>query len=116
MCLCVCVCVSIYVCVCVCRCVVGIEYLSVCVCSHASYTSSFFLLPSSFFLRCDQGVQLETGLIRDQLITMNKTGFLTINSQPRVNGAVSTDSTFGWGGPGGRVYVIQRTSHNVTSH
>ena len=78
--------------------------------------SSFLLPPSSFFLRCDQGVQLETGLIRDQLIAMNKTGFLTINSQPRVNGAVSTDSTFGWGGPGGRVYVIRHSSHVISPH
>ena len=31
-------------------------------------------------------------------------GILTINSQPRVNGAASDDAHFGWGAPGGRVY------------
>lgn len=31
-------------------------------------------------------------------------GFLTINSQPRVNAARSDDPTFGWGGIGGYVY------------
>ena len=29
---------------------------------------------------------------------------MTINSQPNVNGVKSSDETFGWGGPGGRVY------------
>jgi len=35
---------------------------------------------------------------------MNKNGFLTINSQPRVNGALSTDPKVGWGPKGGYVY------------
>jgi methylenetetrahydrofolate reductase (NADPH) len=38
------------------------------------------------------------------LVNINKAGFLTINSQPAVNGAKSDDPVFGWGGPGGRVY------------
>lgn len=37
---------------------------------------------------------------------MNLHGFLTINSQPRVNGAPSTDPIFGWGGRDG--YVFQK--------
>ncbi|KAL6066042.1 Methylenetetrahydrofolate reductase [Balamuthia mandrillaris] len=42
--------------------------------------------------------------IQAQLVKLNEHGFLTINSQPRVNGADSADSVFGWGGPGGYVY------------
>lgn len=53
---------------------------------------------------CMQAVHLETGRIRDQLIEMNRAGFLTVNSQPRVCGISSADPTFGWGGPGGLIY------------
>ena len=35
---------------------------------------------------------------------MNKLGFLTINSQPAVNGARSDDKTFGWGPANGYIY------------
>ena len=35
---------------------------------------------------------------------MNRRGFLTINSQPAVNGAKSSDPTFGWGPRNGYVY------------
>lgn len=41
---------------------------------------------------------------RDQLVALNQAGYLTINSQPRVNGAPSNDATFGWGRAGGYVY------------
>jgi hypothetical protein len=37
-------------------------------------------------------------------VALNQAGYLTINSQPRVNGAPSNDATFGWGRPGGYVY------------
>ena len=37
-------------------------------------------------------------------MALNQAGYLTINSQPRVNGAPSNDATFGWGRPGGYVY------------
>jgi methylenetetrahydrofolate reductase (NADPH) len=46
-------------------------------------------------------LQLETGHIKDQLVALNRHGFLTINSQPKVNGAPSCDKEVGWGGPGG---------------
>lgn len=46
-------------------------------------------------------LQLETGYIKDQLVALNRKGFLTINSQPGVNGACSTDPKVGWGGPNG---------------
>ena len=46
----------------------------------------------------------ETVCIRSQLQRMCRTGCLTINSQPRLNGALSTDALFGWGPAGGVVY------------
>ncbi|RXW22154.1 hypothetical protein EST38_g3704 [Candolleomyces aberdarensis] len=46
----------------------------------------------------------ETGVIANQLARMNKLGFLTINSQPAVNGARSDDKVFGWGPANGYVY------------
>ncbi|KAF1330216.1 Methylenetetrahydrofolate reductase, partial [Globisporangium splendens] len=53
---------------------------------------------------CDSPLHLETKTIQDKLAAINTAGFLTVNSQPRVNGARSDDPLFGWGGPGGRVY------------
>ncbi|GBF91075.1 5,10-methylenetetrahydrofolate reductase [Raphidocelis subcapitata] len=46
----------------------------------------------------------ESGTIKDQLVELNRGGYLTINSQPRVNGVPSNDATYGWGRPGGYVY------------
>lgn len=46
----------------------------------------------------------ETSLIVVPLVWMNRNGLLTINSQPRVNAAPSSDVTVGWGGSGGYVY------------
>lgn len=46
----------------------------------------------------------ETQVIKKQLIKLNTLGICTINSQPRVNGALSTDPIFGWGPAGGFVY------------
>lgn len=43
----------------------------------------------------------ESDVIRQNLVALNKAGYLTINSQPRVNGVPSTDAQHGWGGPGG---------------
>jgi len=53
-----------------------------------------------------EGDQLnkESSLIKEQLTWLNKNGLLTINSQPRVNGAPSSDPSIGWGGKGGYVY------------
>jgi methylenetetrahydrofolate reductase (NADPH) len=53
---------------------------------------------------CETPLQPESYLIQSQLATLNRAGFLTVNSQPFVNGAASTHATFGWGGPGGYVY------------
>ena len=51
---------------------------------------------------CDNQAD-ETLKIKDQLIEINKKGFLTINSQPRLN-AVSSNSKDGWGKPNGYIY------------
>jgi methylenetetrahydrofolate reductase (NADPH) len=53
---------------------------------------------------CETPLQAESFLIQKQLAMVNRAGFLTINSQPSVNGAPSTHKTFGWGGPGGYIY------------
>lgn len=53
---------------------------------------------------CDSAPAGETMVLVDNLKWLTKRGFLTINSQPRVNGAPSTHPLFGWGGPGGLVY------------
>ncbi|KIK08883.1 hypothetical protein K443DRAFT_671940 [Laccaria amethystina LaAM-08-1] len=52
----------------------------------------------------DQAPSRETSVIAEQLATMNEFGFLTINSQPAVNGARSDDPVFGWGPSNGYVY------------
>ena len=46
----------------------------------------------------------ETAGVQAELARLGRSGLLTINSQPRVNGAPSTDPVYGWGGPGGFVY------------
>jgi methylenetetrahydrofolate reductase (NADPH) len=52
----------------------------------------------------DYDTSAETNLIKDQLIWCNANGIFTINSQPSVNGAPSTDPLVGWGKPGGYCY------------
>ncbi|BFZ54594.1 methylenetetrahydrofolate reductase 1 [Savitreella phatthalungensis] len=46
----------------------------------------------------------ETGVIRDQLLALNRRGLWTIGSQPAVNCAESVDPIFGWGPPNGYIY------------
>merc|ERR1719375_949044 len=53
---------------------------------------------------CAEKPGLEMVGIRSQLIEMCRAGMLTINSQARVNGALSTDVVYGWGPAGGVVY------------
>ena len=43
-------------------------------------------------------------IIRDRLEQINRQGFLTINSQPAVNGARSDSPVYGWGPKNGYVY------------
>jgi len=52
----------------------------------------------------DFSIAPETNQILSELIYINQRGYWTINSQPRVNGVLSTDQAVGWGGPGGVVY------------
>lgn len=47
---------------------------------------------------------LETSDLTDILVLMNKNKMFTLNSQPQVNGAKSSDEKFGWGPANGYVY------------
>lgn len=49
-------------------------------------------------------LQPESSPIADALLRLNRHGFLTINSQPRVNGLPSHHRVHGWGPGGGFVY------------
>lgn len=53
---------------------------------------------------CESALQAETIPLTANLAHINRAGFLTINSQPAVNGERSEHAVSGWGGPGGRVY------------
>jgi methylenetetrahydrofolate reductase (NADPH) len=53
---------------------------------------------------CESSLQAETIPLSNHLARINRSGFLTINSQPAVNGERSDHPVYGWGGPGGRVY------------
>lgn len=53
---------------------------------------------------CETPLQPESLLIQQQLSELNRAGFLTVNSQPSINGKSSSDKIFGWGGPDGFVY------------
>lgn len=53
---------------------------------------------------CEDGLATETLQLKDELVQLNRLGILTINSQPNVNGAASSDPVLGWGAPDGYVY------------
>jgi len=46
-------------------------------------------------------MQKETEHISASLVKLNSKGFLTINSQPQIDGVSSSDAKVGWGGPNG---------------
>jgi methylenetetrahydrofolate reductase (NADPH) len=52
----------------------------------------------------DAPISAEADSIRDDLISLNRRGFLTVNSQPAVNGAKSSHPVHGWGPGNGFVY------------
>jgi methylenetetrahydrofolate reductase (NADPH) len=52
----------------------------------------------------EQPITAEAGVIKDELVALNRRGLLTINSQPAVNGARSSDPVYGWGPRSGYVY------------
>ncbi|KAG8988994.1 hypothetical protein FRB94_001792 [Tulasnella sp. JGI-2019a] len=70
----------------------------------SSLFSRFCLGKLSALPWSDQPPSSETSVIGSQLAKLNELGFLTINSQPAVNGASSDDATFGWGPAKGYVY------------
>ncbi|KAI8081400.1 methylenetetrahydrofolate reductase-domain-containing protein [Halteromyces radiatus] len=51
-----------------------------------------------------QPLEAETETIRQRLAGINLLGYLTINSQPAVNGVKSSHPTYGWGPKNGYVY------------
>jgi len=53
---------------------------------------------------CETPLQPESFTIQSQLAALNRGGFLTVNSQPPVNGVSSSHPIYGWGGAGGYVY------------
>lgn len=53
---------------------------------------------------CETPLQLESLVIKNELTALNRAGFLTINSQPSINGVPSNHKVFGWGGTGGYIY------------
>jgi methylenetetrahydrofolate reductase (NADPH) len=53
---------------------------------------------------CEQTLSSESLVIKENLKWINAHGFLTINSQPRVNGAPSSDPSVGWGADNGFVF------------
>uniref|UniRef100_A0A915JK93 methylenetetrahydrofolate reductase (NADPH) n=1 Tax=Romanomermis culicivorax TaxID=13658 RepID=A0A915JK93_ROMCU len=52
----------------------------------------------------EECIAAETSLVQRELLWCNENGILTVNSQPNINGAPSTDPAVGWGNPGGYVY------------
>lgn len=52
----------------------------------------------------EASLSAETDEINEHLVKLNENKLFTINSQPRVNGAKSTDPKFGWGPEKGYVY------------
>jgi methylenetetrahydrofolate reductase (NADPH) len=52
----------------------------------------------------ETGIAKETSVIDEKLRAMNRRGYLTINSQPAVDGARSDDPVHGWGPKHGYVY------------
>ncbi|KAG6004001.1 hypothetical protein E4U43_000814 [Claviceps pusilla] len=52
----------------------------------------------------EEGLSAESSSIQHRLVEMNNKGWLTVASQPAVNGISSTDRTFGWGPANGFVF------------
>lgn len=70
---------------------------------------------SALFVRYMQGkvnslpwsetaISSEADVLKDRLVDLNARCLLTINSQPPINGAKSSDPTYGWGPRNGYVY------------
>ncbi|KAF9960265.1 hypothetical protein BGZ72_007523 [Mortierella alpina] len=53
---------------------------------------------------CNEPLAAQFLTIADKIIELNQYGYLTIDSQPAVNGVKSDDEIYGWGHKGGYVY------------
>ncbi|KAI9022271.1 methylenetetrahydrofolate reductase-domain-containing protein [Phycomyces nitens] len=53
---------------------------------------------------CEDALHIESDVISQSLVEINRRGFWTVSSQPAVNGASSQDPVHGWGPKGGYVY------------
>lgn len=53
---------------------------------------------------CEIPISEEADIIKSDLVDLNSRGFLTINSQPAVNGVHSSNPVYGWGPKNGYVY------------
>lgn len=62
----------------------------------------------------EQPITKEADVLRSSLIDLNRRGILTINSQPAVDGAKSSDPVYGWGPRNG--YVYQKSYLEVLVH
>ena len=62
-----------------------------------------FLKKEINYIPWSDNLASETELISDKLVELNNKGYLTINSQPSLNG-IKSDSRDGWGGPNGLIY------------
>lgn len=62
----------------------------------------------------DSPITGEADVLRSDLVDLNARGFLTINSQPAVDGVRSTHSVYGWGPKNG--YVYQKSYLEVLIH
>ncbi|KAF7728077.1 hypothetical protein EC973_006715 [Apophysomyces ossiformis] len=69
-----------------------------------SIFSRYCLGQVGFLPWCSHELEPESANIRHRLAAVNKLGYLTINSQPAVNGAKSSDKVHGWGPKNGYVY------------
>ena len=52
----------------------------------------------------ESAITSESDSIQENLVALNRRGLLTINSQPAVDGAKSSDPIYGWGPSNGYVY------------
>jgi len=52
----------------------------------------------------ETAITAEVDVIKEDLVALNSRGFLTINSQPAVNGVKSSHPVYGWGPRNGYVY------------
>lgn len=78
----------------------------------AALFSRFCLGQLSALPWSDSPPSSETSVIASQLAKLNELGFLTINSQPAVDGVRSDDKVHGWGPSNG--YVYQKVSISMS--